>query len=486
MKKIILGLTVVLLVASVAAGSRLVRSDSGSLAGQDAAPGGTSGDENRGTSPSARAAREGSAGQPGPPSPKLVAANKLRPRLGTPIEHVVFIVKENRSYDNYFGRYPRGDGATTGELSNGDVVRLSDAVDIFEPDLGHLFGDGVRGVNGGQMNGFDRIRNGDTMQGYTAFDREGIPAYWAYADEFVLGERMFSSMYGPTFPEHLYIVGAQAANVVGNKIQLENTPGGYCDDPNELVRAFRDLTPREQDAVMELEEAADMPAVEKFWETVRACFDFKVLPDSLNKAGVSWRYYDKDGSWFNALLAIKHIRYSKYWGPNVVPPEEFLTDVQGGSLPAVSWVMPGTGLNEHPGGPSVCAGENWTIEHVNAIMDSKYWKSTAIIIVWDDFGGFYDHVPPPHYDHMGLGPRVPLLVISPWAKKSYIDHTTYEFSSVLKFIETLHGLPPLTQRDRQADDMMDAFNFQRKPDFEARKLILKERDCSGLPKKISE
>jgi len=152
----------------------------------------------------------------------------------------------------------------------------------------------------------------------------------------------------------------------------------------------------------------------------------------------------------------------------------------------VSWVMPGTGLNEHPGGPSVCAGENWTIEHVNAIMDSKYWKSTAIIIVWDDFGGFYDHVPPPHYDHMGLGPRVPLLVISPWAKKSYIDHTTYEFSSVLKFIETLHGLPPLTQRDRQADDMMDAFNFQRKPDFEARKLILKERDCSGLPKKISE
>ena len=147
-------------------------------------------------------------------------------------------------------------------------------------------------------------------------------------------------------------------------------------------------------------------------------------------------------------------------------------------------LKPGPGFNEHPGGPSVCMGENWTVEHINAIMDSKYWKSTAIFITWDDFGGFFDHVVPPHYDVMGLGPRVPLLIISPWAKQGYVDPTVYEFSSVLKFIETMYDLKPLTERDAQANNMLGAFDFENKPDFEARKLPLEERDCSGLPQKI--
>ena len=147
----------------------------------------------------------------------------------------------------------------------------------------------------------------------------------------------------------------------------------------------------------------------------------------------------------------------------------------------MTWIVPPVGLNEHPGGPSVCAGENWTVRYVNAVMNSKYWKNTAIVLTWDDFGGFYDHVPPPHYDIMGLGPRVPLLIISPWAKEGFIDHTTYEFSSVLKFIETLFGLEPMTRRDRLADDMYGAFNFKKKPDFAKRKLILEPRNCPPPP-----
>jgi phospholipase C len=401
-----------------------------------------------------------------------------------PIKHVVFIVKENRSFDNYFGRYPGADGATSGETSTGEVVDLSVATDVLKPDLGHLFSSGLTAVNGGRMNGFDRIFNGQSLNGYSAFKREGIPAYWAYADNFVLGDRMFSSMYGPSFPEHLYVVAAQAGRATSNKLHREEAsanPGAYCDDPSELVNRFRKLTAEERDLVMAAEERAEVDRVESFWEEVRACFDFEVLPDLLDRAGLSWRYYySENGTWFNALRAIEHIRFSESWN-NVVHAETFLSDVRRGRLPPVSWVIPPRGFNEHPGGASVCMGENWTVRRVNALMRSEFWKSLAIVIVWDDFGGFYDHVPPPHYDIMGLGPRVPLIVISPWAKEGYVDSTTYEFSSVLKFIETIHDLPCMTRRDCIANDMLDAFDFDSEKSPEQRKLILKPRRCELSP-----
>ena len=421
--------------------------------------------------------------QPGPPGTALSRSSTAHRRMDTPIEHVVYIVKENRTYDHYFGRYPRGDGSTYGRTSDGRRVKLSVATDVLEPDLCHGFLPGVVAVNGGKMDGFDLICNGETLNGYSSFTRKGIPNYWRYADHFVLGDRMFSSMYGPTFPEHLYIVGAQAGRVTGNKFETGG-PGGYCSDPLERVRRFRRLSRKEQEVVMAAEERAETDLVDDFWEEVWPCFDFRVLPDRLNEAGISWRYYDKNGSWFNALLAIKHIRFSKYWGPNVVPQSHILPDIRNGRLSEVSWMIAPEGRNEHPGGPSVCRGENWTVRVVNALMRSKYWKNTAIFITWDDFGGFYDHVPPPHYDIMGLGPRVPLLVISPWAKKGFVDHTTYEFSSVLKFIETIFDLDPLTQRDRQASDMFNAFNFEQRVDPDQRKLILRERDCRGLPREV--
>jgi phospholipase C len=397
-----------------------------------------------------------------------------------PIKHIVYIIKENRTYDNYFGRYPRGDGATTGQTSDGRTIELSVATDVLEPDLGHSFLDGVESINGGRMNGFDLVQNGESLNGYSAFEREGIPNYWAYADNFVLGDRMFSSMYGPTLPEHLYTIGAQAAGVVGNKLEVD-APGGYCADAGETVYAFRHLSQEERRIVMAAEQKSDREKIAEYWERVRACFNFKTMPDMLNNHGLSWRYYDEDGSWFNAILAIDHLYNSKYWGPNVVPQTEFIPDVQEGDLARVTWLIPGEGNNEHPGGPSVCVGENWTVEVVNAIMQSKYWKNTAIFLTWDDFGGFYDHVVPPHIDEMGLGPRPPLLIISPWAKEGYVDSTTYEFSSVLKFIETVYNLPSLTHRDRAASDMLNAFDFSQEVKPKDRKLILEQRDCTGLP-----
>lgn len=135
-----------------------------------------------------------------------------------PIEHVVFIIKENRTFDHYFGRYPGADGARAATLSTGERVRLQPAPDMMNHDLGHSFRDGLKAINGGRMDGFDRVMNGERMTGFTQFSRRTLPAYWSYADSYVVGDRMFSSMLGPTLPEHLYTVAAQAGRVTTNKL----------------------------------------------------------------------------------------------------------------------------------------------------------------------------------------------------------------------------------------------------------------------------
>ncbi|MDP9225608.1 MAG: hypothetical protein M3P18_17550, partial [Actinomycetota bacterium] len=239
----------------------------------------------------------------------------------TPITHVIFLIKENRTFDNYFARYPGADGATSGRTSDGRTITLKVAPDVVTHDLGHEFFDGVRAIDGGRMDGFDRVLNGASLDGYSSFTRSGIPNYWAYADHFVLGDRMFSSMYGPTFPEHLYTVGAQAGRVTGNKLnvgrysrELNGKVGAYCSDPGESIHRFRELTAAETKEVMAAEERTDTSRIDDFYQTVQPCFDFRVLPDELNDAGVSWRYYSSDSDWRNALAAIRHIRYSASWG----------------------------------------------------------------------------------------------------------------------------------------------------------------------------
>lgn len=425
------------------------------------------------------------------PAPEVgQETSRATKRPGNPIEHVIFLIKENRTFDNYFGRYPGADGATSGRTSTGETIDLRIATDVLTHDLGHEFLDGVRAISGGQMDGFDLIPiGGASLDGYTSFTRKGIPNYWAYADHFVLGDRTFSPMYGPTFPAHLYTVGAQAGRVTGNKLnrgyfsrEKNGRVGAYCSDRGETINRFRQLSRSERKVVMDAEAASDLERIEEFYEVVQPCFDFRVLPDELNDAEISWRYYATPGDWRNALHAIKHIRYSRYWGPNVVSPRQATEDVTQQRLKAVSWLIPPTGFNDHPGaGTSVCKSENWAVRYINTIMRSKYWKSTAIFMSWDDFGGFFDHVPPPHYDVMGLGPRVPMLIISPYAKAGYIDHTTYELSSVVRFIEDIFGLKQLTRRDRQSSNMFNAFDFRQKANPDERKLILQPRNCTGLP-----
>jgi len=166
-----------------------------------------------------------------------------------------------------------------------------------------------------------------------------------------------------------------------------------------------------------------------------------------------------------------------------MPFERFVDDARSGMLPAVSWLIPGFEVSEHPTvglfagtslGVSVCAGENWTVAQLNAIMQGPAWPTTAIVLTWDDFGGFYDHVAPPAADQFGFGPRVPLIVISPYVKEGIVSHTVYEFASVLRLIETRFNLKPLATRDAIANSLLDMFDFAQRP---APRLILPLRQC---------
>ena len=387
------------------------------------------------------------------------------PQDFTAIQHFVFIIKENRSFDSYFGKFPGAMGATTGKITDGEVMQLAPMPDVTAHDIDHFEEGALTAIHYGHMDSFDLPYyaniNGDFLA-YRQFDSLGIPNYWQYAQNFVLADEMFSSLHGSSYPNHLYAVAAQSGGVLETPLDIlggsAKALSWGCDAPKAM--AARVLDPAGN------------------YDADFTCFDFMTLADSLDNANppVSWKYYapsyGQRGYVFSILNAINHIRNSKLWAEDVVPDTQFATDAVQGNLPAVSWVVTGLG-SEHPPN-STCYGENWTVQQVNAVMQGPDWDSTAIIIVWDDFGGFYDHVAPPQMDTYGLGIRVPAIIISPYAIPGHISHTQYEFSSVLKSIEERFNLSPLTERDLKANDIWDSFNFTQQANSP---LILQPRNC---------
>jgi phospholipase C len=372
------------------------------------------------------------------------------------INHIVFLIKENRTFDTYFGAFPGADGATSGKTSRGRVVSLIRTPDRTPYDLGHSWEDTAIAMDGGSMSKFDRERNGNVdgdLLPYTQMTEMDIPNYYAYARNFVLADRMFSSLGGPSFPNHLYTVAAQSGGVLSNP--LESNAWGCDSDERTTV-------------VVQTPSGATT--------TQQPCFDFQTLADQLEAARVDWKYYapakGQFGYQWSALDAIRHIRNGPLWQEKVVPDTQFADDAMHGHLPAVSWLVTGD-ASEHP--PlSTCEGENWTVRQLSAVMSGPEWNSTAVFLTWDDFGGFYDHVPPPAVDNYGFGPRVPLLIISPYARRGLISHTVYEFSSFLSFVEHRFRLSPLTERDSKANNMLDSFNFDQPP---LPPLFLQEHAC---------
>ena len=390
----------------------------------------------------------------------------------TKIDHIVFVIKENRTFDNYFGQFPGADGATTGNTCDGGERPLLPAPDRGYAS-GHSFTDGVSAINGGQMNCFTDV-------GYTQFSESQIPNYWAYARRFTLADEFFSSVYGPTGIEHLWTFASQSDRFVdhGRPGQLGIGKRQLCDDPLETAYSFRQLSRDEQEQVFRLEGegangAAQLP---QYWTERWPCTDVTVLPDRLDAAGISWKEYRGENEWVQPLRMVRHVRFSSMWN-NVVSSQDFVKDLHGGNLPAVSWLTPPFPLSDHPP-QSVCAGENWTVKVLNELMQSPEWASTAVVLTWDDFGGYYDHVPPPHVDMYGLGPRVPTIIMSPYSRPGFIDHDTMEFASVLRLIETVFDVPPLTSRDANTNDMLAAFDFTQQP---LDPLVLTPRTCPDTP-----
>lgn len=366
----------------------------------------------------------------------------------TAIQHTVFIIKENRSFDNYFGDFPGADGATWGMTSKGQQVPLVHTADSDPAQLCNGWDCSLLAMDNGKMDKFDLAFN---MGAYGRITEEDIPNYWAYARRFVLADRFFTSVHGPSFPNHLFTIAPQAGGLMDNAgggggTNCDGTPGGMAPvmDDNGNVTLHS------------------------------SCFDFQTLPDQLDAAGTSWRYYGEGGG---ILSTIRHIRNSPHWYEKFAEPGQFEVDAAAGKLPAVSWLLPPWGWGEHPP-ESACLGENWTTHVLNTIMSGPDWNTTAVFVMWDDFGGYYDHVPPPQVDRYGFGPRAPMLIISPFAKPGYISHTVYEQSSMLKFVERRYHLGALTARDAAASDMLDSFDFSQLPQAP---LILSPRVCPAEP-----
>lgn len=423
-----------------------------------------------------------SASPTGPPrkvTPLTIAQHRRQiARVRKKVEHVVILFKENRTFDHLFGTFPGADGATTGRTCDGGTVPLRRA-EYDSPGPTHSFLAGIVAINGGRMNCFDRLPNGEQLEAYVQFSREQIPNYWTYAERFTLGDRFFSSAYGPTALEHYWIVAAQTDRFVDNQRASQGqdgTPpkGEYCDDPLELAWSFPKLTRVEQERIYRLEEQAADEAVRAYWVERWPCHDIRVLPDLLEERGIAWKYYSTPQSAYHTMLrAVPHVRNGPMW-ERVVNTAEFLPDVEAGRLPAVSWVMPPDDVSDHPDFGGLCSGENWTVEVLNALMRSPSWERTVVFLTWDDFGGFYDHVPAPHPDIYGMGPRVPLIVISPFARPHQIWSEEADFSSILRFVEVVFDLPSLGQRDETANDMLATLDFRQDP---VPPLILEPRDC---------
>jgi phospholipase C len=362
------------------------------------------------------------------------------------IKHVVIIVQENRSFDNLFSGFPGADAATTG-MSYGQLVPLNAVPLEYGVDLDHTHTGWWADWDNGLNDGFAHASSYPIPNyPYAYVPKSEIKQYWTLAQNYVLADRMFQSNTGPSFTAHQYIIAGQSAGAD----ELPDSRSWGCDAPSGTTVSL--VGPN----------GTDLPGP-------FPCFDYQTLGDLMDQAKVSWKYYapsatEDAGYIWSAFDAIQHIRFGPDWAGDVISPEtQVLADIENGNLAQVSWVIPSFANSDHAAGKSN-SGPDWVTSIVNEIGASKYWRNTAIFITWDDWGGWYDHVPPPQIDEMGLGFRVPLIVVSPFARRGYISHTQHEFGGLLHFTEELFSLPSLGTRDNISDDFRDCFDFQKTAD----------------------
>jgi phospholipase C len=375
------------------------------------------------------------------PSPS-VPSSVVTQVPGSPIQHIVIIMQENRTFDNLFSGFPGADTVESGP-ERGRIIPLHPVSlgDGRDPDHSHK--QWWKAWDYGAMDNFEDTATSPARLPYSYVPEPDVEPYWTMAREYTLGDRMFQSNTGPSFAAHQYMIAGQSADVA------ENPSGGWgCDASAGSSAAV--VGP----------SGTELPGV-------YPCFDYKTAADLLDGKGVTWRYYapgEDDGFFIlSAFQAVRHIRFGKDWKQNVISPQgRVLVDIKHGELAQVTWIVPDWSHSDHPGSGSK-EGPDWVASIVNAIGESPYWNSTAIFITWDDWGGWYDHVQPPVIDAMGPGFRVPLLVVSPYAKRGYISHHFHEASGFISFIERNFDLGTLGARDAGSDAYIDCFDYGQAP-----------------------
>jgi phospholipase C len=377
------------------------------------------------------------------------------------IQHVVVIFQENRTPDNLFHGLPNADIADFGVDSKGKNIRLTPVKLANNYDLDHTNEAYVKMYDGGKMNGADKIKVHckKGVRGcpprhpqFKYVRRSDVLPYFQLAETYTFGDRMFQTNQGPSFPAHQFIISGTSAPTATSDLFAAENPLGV---PHAIEHGC--TAPRE-----ECVKLIDPQGKES--HKMHPCFEHLTLPDLLDNAGISWRYYAPGaGSIWTGPNAISHLRFGPDWSKDVIlDHKQVLRDIAQGQLAEVSWVIPSGQQSDHPA-ISDGSGPSWVAAVVNAVGGSQYWTNTAIFITWDDWGGWYDHVAPDIYDSYEYGFRVPLIVVSPYAKQSYVSHVTHDFGSILKFIEELYGLPSLGYADARADDLLDCFNFKQAP-----------------------
>jgi phospholipase C len=414
------------------------------------------------------------------------------------IKHVIIIMQENRSYDEYFGTFPGGTGLPRNkdgsfavcvpDPANNTCVRPYHDPEDLNGGGPHGATSAVADIDGGKMDGFiaqqqsggrrrcsgfdPRCGGGDRpdVMGYK--DARDIPNYWAYAQNFVLQDHMFEPNASWSLPEHLFMVSGWSARCAAH-------------DPMSCTNELQN--PQREGGPLRARLAGGDP--------IYAWTDLTYL---LHAHHVSWAYYLSEGTQPDCAddemfcaPAGQSRRVPEIWNPlpwfdtvkadgelgNIQDVSNFYAAAKNGTLPAVSWIVPNGTLSEHP--PAlVSTGQTYVTNIINAAMRSPDWSSTAIFLAWDDWGGFYDHLAPPVVDQNGYGLRVPGLLISPYARKGYIDHQTLSFDAYLKFIEDdfLNASridpktdgrpdprPDVRENAPQLGDLLSEFDFNQAP-----------------------
>jgi phospholipase C len=382
------------------------------------------------------------------------------------VKHVVIIVQENRTPDNLFHGLPNADIANSGINSKGKKIVLTPIPLANNYDLNHIHEAFNVMYDDGRMDRADKnpVHCGHAKHcpppnpQFKYVSPSEVRPYFKLAEQYTFADRMFQTNQGASFPAHQFLIAGTSAPTADSRLFDAENPKG-------LAHTFHDsgcTAPLAE--YVEMIDPAGQESSRQF-----PCFEHLTLMDLLDQQGLSWRYYTPTaGVIWTAPNAIFHLRFGPDWSNVILQPSKVLSDIKDGQLSTVSWVMPKGQESDHPAS-NRGLGPSWVASIVNTIGASPYWNDTVIFILWDDWGGWYDHVPPPtviknrHTWGSGYvyGFRVPLIIVSPFAKKGYVSHRTHDFGSILNFVEGVFGLPSLGYADAHADDFSDCFNFEK-------------------------